>query len=212
MSALEPFIHQPQALTHYGRPTAGQVPSETSSNNFINFCLTVPHLPLTNGQQLANGSCNPAPMGVIAASANMPSAKFVSPANGAVLPANATFTVRLAVAHLATGLFANADENYLAAPQQVDPASGDVQGHAHVVIEKLDSMQQTRPTDPAKFVFFKGLNDKARDGVLTADVTGGLAAGVYRIASISTAANHQPVLVAVAQHGAMDDMVYVSVR
>ena len=47
-------------------PVAGQVPSLTSSNNFINFCATVPNLPLMNSTQITTGSCNPAPMGVIA--------------------------------------------------------------------------------------------------------------------------------------------------
>lgn len=46
---------------------------------------------------------------------------------------------------------------------------------------------------------------------MTADVTGGLPAGVYRMGSINSAANHQPVIVAVAQHGALDDMVYFTV-
>lgn len=31
---------------------AGQVASLTSTNNFINFCLTEPDLPLTNGMQV----------------------------------------------------------------------------------------------------------------------------------------------------------------
>ena len=39
-------------------PTAGQVASLTSKNNFINFCATVPSLPPTNGQQVKGGSCN----------------------------------------------------------------------------------------------------------------------------------------------------------
>ncbi|KAH9915225.1 uncharacterized protein B0H18DRAFT_886113, partial [Fomitopsis serialis] len=34
--------------------------------------------------------------------------------------------------------------------------------------------------------------------------------GTYRMASINAAANHQAVLVAVAQHGSLDDMVLVS--
>ena len=46
--------------------------------------------------------------------------------------------------------------------------------------------------------------------MLTADVTNGLNPGTYRLCSINTAANHQPVLVPVAQHGSMDDCVYVS--
>ena len=190
------------------QPTAGQVASLTSSNNFINFCLTVPNLPLTNGQQITAGSCNPAPMGVIAAQTNMPSAKFTFPTNGATIQEGAPFTISMAIAHLDTGFFVNAEENYFAAPQQVNSA-GDIQGHSHVVVELLSSVTQTTPTDPTKFAFFKGLNDPAANGILTADVTSGLPAGAYRLASINTAANHQPVLVAVAQHGSMDDMVYV---
>lgn len=187
------------------QPTAGQVPSLTSSNNFINFCATVPNLPITNGKQIQTGSCNPAPMGVIASSANMPSSKFVNPKNGATIPANQNFTIQMAISHLETGHFTNAQENYFAAPQVVN-GQGDVQGHSHVVVEALTSLDQTTVTDPSKFAFFKGLNDPAKNGVLSVEVAGGLPAGAYRVASINAAANHQPVLVAIAQHGSLDDM------
>ncbi|KAJ8488701.1 hypothetical protein ONZ51_g3375 [Trametes cubensis] len=192
------------------QPTAGQVPSLTSSNNFINFCATVPNLPITNGQQIKTGSCNPAPMGVIASNANMPSSKFVFPTNGGTVPANQNFTIKMAIQHLETGHFTNANENYFAAPQVVN-AQGDIQGHSHVVIDPLPSIDSTTPTDPTAFVFFKGLNDVAEGGVLSVVVGGGLPAGAYRLASINTAANHQPALVAVAQHGALDDIVYFTV-
>lgn len=188
---------------------AGQVPSLTSSNNFINFCLTQ-NLPLTNGQQVTSGSCNQTPMGVILATSNMPSAKFVFPTNGATISANQAFTVSMAISNLETGNFVNAQANYYAAPSQVN-SNGDLVGHSHVVIEQLDSLTQTTPTDPNKFAFFKGLNDAAVNGVLTADVTSGLPAGVYRLSSINTAANHQPALVAIAQHGSLDDQVYFTV-
>ncbi len=148
-------------------------------------------------------------MGIIAATTNIPSAKFVSPKNGATIAANQSFTVQLAIQHLEAGHFVNADENYFAAPQQVNTA-GDIQGHSHIVIEKLSALDQTTPTNPTTFAFFKGLNDPAQNGILSADVTDGLDEGVYRLASINTAANHQPALVAVAQHGSIDDMIYVS--
>ena len=189
---------------------AGQVPSLTSTNNFINFCLTV-NKPITNGQQIKTGSCNPAPMGVIAATTNMPSSKFVNPKNFDTIPANTAFTVQMAVSHLETGNFVNAQTNYYSAPQQVNDA-GDIIGHSHVVIEQLDSLNQTTPNDPNKFAFFKGINGAAVNGIISADVTAGLPAGVYRMASINAAANHQPVLVAVAQHGSLDDMVYFTVQ
>lgn len=197
------------------QPTAGQVPSLTSSNNFINFCATVPNLPITNGLQIKTGSCNPAPMGIIASTANMPTSKFIFPTNGGTIAANKTFTIRMQINHLETGHFVNANENYFSAPQVVNGA-GDIQGHSHVVIERLSSLGQTTVTDPLGFIFFKGLNDKAQGnaqgGVLSTDVTGGLPSGTYRLASINSAANHQPVLVAVAQHGSLDDMVYVSIH
>ncbi|KAI0645366.1 hypothetical protein C8Q79DRAFT_1010336 [Trametes meyenii] len=189
---------------------AGQVPSLTSTNNFINFCATVPNLPITNGQQIIAGSCNPAPMGIIAAKDKMPSAKFVSPANLDTVPANTNFTVKLALNNLETGHFVNALTNYFAAPQVVN-AAGVIQGHSHIVIEKLTSLKQTTPLDPAGWIYFKGLNAAAVGGVLT-QVVPGLPAGTYRLASINTAANHQPALVAIAQHGALDDMVYFTVQ
>ncbi|KAG2075291.1 hypothetical protein BDR04DRAFT_91849 [Suillus decipiens] len=190
---------------------AGEVPSLTSTNNFINFCATLPNLPITNGQQVKSGSCNPAPMGAIPSISNMPSAKFVTPNNLAVLPANTTFQVTLAVKGIQTGFFVNADTNYFAAPQQTDPTSGQIQGHAHFVIEALQSLTQTTPTDPTKFSFFVGLNGKAdAKGQLYANVTGGLPEGTYKMSTIMSAMNHQPVLVAVAQHGTLDDQIYVS--
>ncbi|EJF61998.1 hypothetical protein DICSQDRAFT_136115, partial [Dichomitus squalens LYAD-421 SS1] len=190
---------------------AGQVPSLTSTNNFINFCATVPQLPITNGKQITAGSCNPAPMGIIAAFTNMPSSKFVFPSNGAVVPANTNFTVQLAVRNLVTGNFVNANESFFAAPQQTDAASGNIKGHSHITIDPVPSANSTDPTDPTKFAWFKGLNAAAdANGILSATVAG-LPAGAYRVASINTAANHQPALVAVAQHGALDDMVYFTV-
>jgi len=191
-------------------PEAGQVPSLTSDNNFINFCLTQPNLPLTNGQQVTTGSCNQTPMGVIVASSKMPSAKFTNPKNGATMASNQAFTISMAVSNLETGNFVNANANYFAAPAQVN-GQGVLIGHSHVVVEQLSALDQTTPTDPTKFMFFKGLNDAAQNGVLTADVTAGLPAGSYRLASINTAANHQPALVAVAQHGSLDDAVYFTV-
>ncbi|CAA7260007.1 unnamed protein product [Cyclocybe aegerita] len=191
-------------------PEAGQVASLTSTNNFINFCLTVPNLPITNGKQITTGSCNPAPMGAIPSNDNMPSAKFQIPKNGDTLKANTDFTITMAIQGMQTGAFVNAQENYFAAPQQLN-AQGQIIGHSHVVVEQLSALDQTTPTDPKNFIFFKGLNAAASNGVLTAEVTGGLPAGVYKVSSINTAANHQPVLVPVAQHGSLDDVAYFTV-
>ncbi|KAF8637168.1 hypothetical protein AX17_003072 [Amanita inopinata Kibby_2008] len=190
-------------------PTPGQVKSLTTTNNFINFCLNV-NAPLTNGKQITTGSCNPAPIGVIPSVQNMPSSKFAFPQNFGAIKTNTPFTIKMAIKNMEVGFFVNAKENYFAAPQTLN-AQGQIQGHSHVVIEQLSSLDQTTPTDPQKFAFFKGLNDKAQNGFLTADVTNGLPAGVYKLSSINAAANHQPVIVPIAQHGSLDDVVYFTV-
>lgn len=188
-------------------PTAGQVASLTSKNNFINFCLTVPNLPITNGQQITTGSCNPAPIGVIPSSDNMPSAKFEFPVNTGTVPANAAFTIKLNAKNIQLGNFVNAKENYFAAPQTVN-GQGQIIGHTHVVVEQLDSMTQTNPTNPKNFAFFKGVDNAAVNGQVQVAVSSGVPPGAYRLCTINSSSNHQPVIVPIAQHGSLDDCVY----
>jgi hypothetical protein len=192
--------------------TSGQEQSLTSTNNFINFCLTAGiNLPLTNGQQFQGGSCNPTPMGVLAPSTNMPSAKFVKPKNLDAIKAHTTFEISMAIRHLEAGHFTNPDSNFYAAPQRLN-AGDDILGHPHFVIESLSSVTSTDPSDPSTFAFFKGVDTAAdSNGNVSVNVTGGLPAGVYKLSSINTSANHAPVLVAIAQHGTLDDQVYIFV-
>lgn len=171
-------------------------------------------------------------MGVIPSVNNIPSAKFIFPPNFEVLAKASPFTIELAISHLQTGWFTNAQSTFLSAPVEVN-GFGDVIGHSHVVIEKLSGFGQTTPTDPKGFTFFKAMNNPAVNGVLSVDVTGGLPAGHYRIAAFHSGGNHQPsecdndlqpaqgLIVAaseclvglpVAQRGAMGDMVYVSTQ
>jgi len=193
-------------------PVTGQSASSTSTNNYINFCaLTLPAVPLTNGQQITTGSCNPAPIGLIPSVSNMPSAKFVNPKNGDTIAANTAFTAQLAVANFQTGVFTNAQKTYFAAPQTLN-AQGQIVGHTHIVIEKLSSLAQTEPTDPTTFTFFKGVDDPAANGVASAAVTAGVPAGSYRICSINSSSNHQPVIVPIAQHGTLDDCSYFTAK
>jgi hypothetical protein len=183
--------------------------SLTSTNNFINFCLDFPDTNLTNGQQLTNGSCNPAPMGLIPPSDKMPSSKFTFPENLGTVKANETFNVTMAINNLDTGKFVNPDAGYYAAPQQLNSQSLII-GHSHFVIQSMTSFQDSKPLDPKKFAFFAAANSPAVNKVLSATVNGGLPAGKYKLSSITTAMNHQPALVPVAQRGSIDDAIYVS--
>lgn len=136
---------------------------------------------------------------------------FIQQANLGKVKANTPFTVQMAIQNLETGHFVNAQENYFSAPQQVN-GQGVIQGHSHIVMQKMESLTSNKILDPTVFAFFKGLNGAAQNGVLSTEVTNGLPRGVYRLASINAAANHQPVLVAVAQHGSLDDVVYFTVE
>jgi len=201
---LDPSVIQKINGTGSG---AGQANSLVSSNNFINFCAGKT---ITNGLQVQGGSCNPTPMGDIPSVNNMPSCKFQFPANGGNVDANTAFTVVLNTQGMQTGDFTDADTTYFAAPQQLNNA-GQVIGHNHVVIEAIPSLDSTQPTNPRVFAFFKGLNGVATNGQLTADVTNGLPPGAYRLSSITSSANHQGVIVPVAQRGSVDDAVYFTV-
>jgi hypothetical protein len=192
-------------------PDPGQVRSLTSTNNFINFCLTQ-DTALTDGQQKVEGSCNPTPMGRIISLDVSPSAKFLFPKNtDSSLQANQAFTIQLKARNMQLGNFVNAQSNYYAAPQQVN-GQGIVIGHSHVVIEFMAAFDSTEPLDPLDFEFFKGINGPAdNNGIVAVAVDKGVKAGFHRLCTINTAANHQPVLVSNAQHGSLDDCVYFAV-
>ncbi|EHK23963.1 uncharacterized protein TRIVIDRAFT_117265, partial [Trichoderma virens Gv29-8] len=187
----------------------GQSASATDNFNFINFCQGKT---ITNGEQVRTGSCNGIPMGNIPATTNMVSSVFVNPQDGDNLNANTDFNIQVQMINFAPGTFTNATSTYYAAPQDID-GNGNIIGHTHVTVQSTgNSLNPTQPLDPTQFVFFKGINDAGNgQGLLSATVTGGLPAGNYRVCSMSSAANHQPVLMPVAQRGAQDDCVRFTV-
>ncbi|KAJ6454692.1 hypothetical protein C8R45DRAFT_846390, partial [Mycena sanguinolenta] len=192
-------------------PVAGQSPAATSQNNFANFCaIGLPNVPITNGLQITTGSCNPIPIGNIPSVGNMPSSKFRTPANLDTIASDTTFTVTLKTQGIELGTFTNAAKTYFANPQTLN-AQGQIIGHTHIVIEAIDSLTTTTVSNPKDFVFFKGVDD-AQDGQgnVAVAVAGGLPAGAYRMCTIVSSSTHQPAIVPVAQHGSLDDCVYVS--
>jgi len=165
----------------------------------------------TYGNNTEVATCNPVPMGAIPASSNMPSVKFQYPTNFAIIAANTTFTVLLNVRQLTTGFFANTATNWFGAPQQLDD-SGFIKGHPHFTIEALESLNQTTPNDPTKYAFYAPVSKAAVDGVVSANVTGGLPAGFYKLSSLVASMNHQPVVLPIPNHGSSDDAVYFTVQ
>jgi len=193
-------------------PVTGQTASETSTNNFINFCLpTLNQFPLTDGQQLKGGSCNNAPMGLLPPSTKMVSTILIFPQDGDVVEANKDFTITVLSQNIKLGVFTNAETTYLAAPQTLDPATNEIIGHTHVTVQSITST--TTPPDPTQFAFFKGINTPAdAQGQVSADVTSGLPPGDYRVCTMTSAANHQPVVMPIAQRGSQDDCTRFKVQ
>ncbi|KAH9816772.1 hypothetical protein DFH28DRAFT_189002 [Melampsora americana] len=212
----------PQALQaaskSAGKFVGTQVPSLTSPNNFINFCISAlgksHNTIILNGAQSKNGpACNGIPMGMIPSQDRLPSCKFESPKNLDKLPAGKTFKVTLTIKNLITGSFTNPDKTFYSAPVQLDPKTLFVVGHTHIVISQVQSLNSNEILDPFKFKFFKGVDDGAnKEGKVSVEVKDGLPKGVYRITSISTASNHQPFAAPLAQRGNFDDSIYVTVE
>ncbi|PGG95556.1 hypothetical protein AJ79_09987 [Helicocarpus griseus UAMH5409] len=185
----------------------GQAASLTDDANFINFCSGKT---LTNGLQQDGGSCNGIVMGDIPARTNMVSCIILNPQSGDDLEENTDFTIDIQVDNLVAGSFTNPDVTYYSAPQQL--VNGNVEGHSHVTIQSLGDINTQTPPDPDNFVFFKGINDAGDgQGGLSADVEGGLPAGAYRLCTMNSASNHQPVIMPVAQRGAQDDCIRFTV-
>jgi hypothetical protein len=145
-------------------------------------------------------------MGDIPAKTSMVSCIITNPQqNGAAIPSDTDFNITVQVTNLVAGSFTNADATYYAAPQAL--SGGKVVGHTHVTVQDLGkNLNPTQPLDATQFAFFKGINDAGDgQGGLTAVVAGGLPAGNYRVCTMTSASNHQPVLMPVAQRGTPDD-------
>lgn len=181
---------------------------ESDDANFVNFCSGKT---VTNGEMRNESSCSPIVMGDLPSTSNMISTVITYPQHGDILTADEDFTVKIATKNLHTGAFTNPFGTFYSAPQQLDD-DGLVIGHAHLTVQSIGDMKSTTPPDPEEFAWFAGLNKKAEDGVLSANVDGGLPAGVYRLCTLVAAANHQPVLMPVAQRGAQDDCVRFEVK
>ncbi|KAM0151122.1 hypothetical protein ACHAPG_008392 [Botrytis cinerea] len=186
-----------------GAAEVGQAKSATSKNNFINFCSGET---LTNGLQVTTGSCNGIPMGKLPAKTAMVSSTIINPPTGGKgIPSDTTFNITVQMSNIVAGSFTNAASTYFAAPQ--DLSGGKVVGHTHVTVQDLgSSLNPTKALDATQFAFFKGINDAGNgQGLLSAVVTGGLPAGNYRVCTMASSSNHQPVIMPVAQRGTADD-------
>ncbi|CAG8661020.1 16934_t:CDS:1, partial [Racocetra fulgida] len=138
----------------------------------------------------------------------MVSTVITNPQNGANIGENQAFTVTARVSNLNTGFFSDPAKQYYVKSQSLGN-NGQINGHSHITIQQLNG---NNPPDPNVFAFFKGLNDPANgNGDLSVNVEKGLPAGNYRICTMASSESHQPVIMPVAQRGAQDDCIRVTV-
>jgi hypothetical protein len=184
--------------------TVSASPMNRNKNLNKNLCK---NKKLTNGKQVAGGSCSETIQGEIPSSDNMPSTLITEPRNGQTLKAGRSFTVTTKTSNLITGLFSDPIKQYYISPQQLE--NGKIKGHSHITIQKLDGDKLPN----AKMVaFFKGLDQRSKNGVLSTKVMGGLPQGNYRICTIVSSFSHQPVIMPIAKRGSQDDCIRIKVK
>ena len=149
-------------------------------------------------------------MGDIPAANQMTSAMFKSPTNAQNIGSGEPITFSVKIDNLVPGTFTNPDNTYYSAPQGLQ--GGVVVGHTHVSVQDLGNEANPDPLDAETFAFFKGINDAGDgNGLLSAQLEAGLPDGMYRACSLTSSANHAPVIMPVAQRGPQDDCIRFTV-
>jgi hypothetical protein len=160
-----------------------------------------------DGTQIPEGYCVSLEIGEVPSVDNMVSSIIISPKYNKVIKRNTPFMVKMKVINLETGFFSDPLVDYYQIPQTLK--HGKIQGHSHITIQKLD---RGEVPDPKIIAFFKGLNEKDENGVLSVNVDKGVPEkGIYRICTINSSNSHQSVIMPVAARGAQDDCIRIRV-
>lgn len=169
------------------------------------------------GQEQRNGGnmCVSTVQGVIPDVGVMVTTIITEPASGATLSGSAGFQVKFQTRNLMAGNFVKLDSQYLLAPQTVDPVTGMVQGFMQLSIQQLPANGEVPPGN--QISFYAALSDKSdANGVTSFTVTippGKIkTSGPHRISAFSSSASGQPVIMPVAQRGAQDDSIRVTIN
>ena len=182
--------------------------SSSQSDQVLKFCKG--HR-LNDGTQIKTGSCSATIQGAIPSIDKMISTLIISPKNGATLSAGKNITVEVKTKNMDLGLFLNPQVEYYTHPQTLN-SKGLIQGHQHVVVQKINFDSQT-PPDAQKFEFFKGLDENpSSNNILSTVIPNGLKKGEYRICTMTGSASHQPAIMPVAQRGSQDDCIRFTVK
>jgi hypothetical protein len=167
------------------------------------------------GQQQRNGQlCSSTQQGLIPDVNNMVSTLITDPAPSATVNGAQGFTVTFTTINLMAGVSVNLQNQYLLSPQTL-AGNGKIEGFQQVTIQPLAN--QARAPQASVTSFYSAVTT-ASDGngrtTFTVNVpAGGVGTrGLHRICTMAAAAGGQPVVMPVAQRGAQDDCIRVTIN
>jgi hypothetical protein len=144
----------------------------------------------------------------------MISSIITAPASASTVNAAQGFQVQFATQNMMTGNSANMQNQFLLVPQTLDPNNGLVQGFMQISIQQINNPQSA--PDAQQFSFFQASDARSDANGLTRFTINVPAnairtRGLHRICTIAASAGGQPVIMPVAQRGAQDDCIRVTV-
>ncbi|KAJ3357463.1 hypothetical protein GGF32_001072 [Allomyces javanicus] len=178
-------------------------------NNGAAFCKSAGFgNAIADGTQKRTVTCSQTVQGVIPAFDKMVSTIILTPASGARIKRGQDIAVSVRTQNMQLGFFEDPASRYYLSPQTLN-GQGVIEGHQHVALQRLGNGQT--PPDPRseQLAFFKGLDQKSNNNVLTVTIPGAslTQAGTYRLCTITGTRSHQPVIMPVARRGSQDDCI-----
>ncbi|KNE64738.1 hypothetical protein AMAG_10087 [Allomyces macrogynus ATCC 38327] len=172
-------------------------------NNGAAFCKSAGFgNAIADGTQKRTVTCSQTVQGVIPAFDKMVSTIILTPASGTRVKRGQDIAVSVRTQNMQLGFFEDPASRYYLSPQTLN-GQGVIEGHQHVALQRLGNGQA--PPDPRseQLSFFKGLDQKSNNNVLTVTIPGAnlTQAGTYRLCTITGTRSHQPVIMPVARRG-----------
>jgi hypothetical protein len=168
------------------------------------------------GQQQPNGGiiCVNTVQGMIPDVDKMISSIITAPASEAQVNGFQGFQVQFTSINMMAGNTVNMQNQFLLVPQTLDPNNGLIQGFMQISIQNIPNPQSA--PEASQFSFFSALDttsDANGIGRFTVTVPPNAirTRGLHRICTVAASASGQPVIMAVAQRGAQDDCIRVTI-
>ena len=180
----------------------------------VDFCKQSGAGEATGKQAIGGGRiCSSTPQGLIPDVKKMVSTFITSPPSGSTVNAAQGFQVKFQTINFNNGFAVDGLNQYLMAPQTLDPQNGFIQGSLQLVAQHLPSRDQAPSANSMDFfAIVVEPSDGKKD--FTIDITPNSLKqkGTYRICIMAGAASFQPVVMPVAQRGSQDDCIRVKVE